>query len=175
MRSSNDELIDIFSAIRHDWLNVLQLIKGNLALGNEERIEAVIQEAVEHSANESKLCSLDMPKTILLLLQQKWSYSKYPLDIEVDGKLFSLSEHDHSLATCFASFLQQYNQLLNEEDGQLAISFTFFDSKCLIEISSDYDLNKDTFNDCWATLPSDFQYESLDRDGYAVTILINAS
>ncbi|GAF12280.1 sporulation initiation phosphotransferase B [Bacillus sp. JCM 19046] len=174
MRSDNDEMIDIFSAIRHDWLNVLQLIKGNLALGNEERIEAVIQEAVEHSANESKLCSLDMPNTIFLLLQQKWSYSKQPLEIEVDGELFSLRKYDHSLASCFALFLDQYNQLQSEVNGHLTLSFTFFDSKCLIEVSSDYDLNKDKFNTCWATLPSEIQFKTIDREGYAVTILINA-
>lgn len=173
---SNEEWIQIFGSIRHDWLNVLQLIKGNMALGNEERVMAVIQEAVEQTANESRLCSLGMPKTTLLLLEQKWKPTQHPLDIEVDGELFPLTNYDDLLYACFACFFNNYNKVVDaEESEKTTISFTFFDEKCLIELSYDNDLSESAFHECLADMPPAIKVELLEREGYAITFLLDAS
>lgn len=62
------EFIELLRHYRHDWLNVLQLIKGNLALNKLNRVEEIIREIVIHTENESKLSNLQIPKVAFFSL-----------------------------------------------------------------------------------------------------------
>ncbi|MFS0786163.1 Spo0B domain-containing protein [Shouchella sp. 1P09AA] len=167
------EIIKVLSSIRHDWLNVMQLIKGNVALGYYDRVDTIIDDAVFQTANESRLCSLDLPKTAVTILEKKYSQMNHVLDIEVDGVLFSLAKYDEQLAHAFSQFFLSYDTLLKNDTSHLHIVFTFFDSSCLIEISSDHDLNNeevlyrslDSLNDV-------VKIETVNSDTFGVTVLI---
>lgn len=176
---SNDELICILGSIRHDWLNVLQLIKGNLAIGNQERAEAVLEEAVEQTTNESRLCNMGMPKTALVLLEQKWHQSAYEIAYEVDGPLLNLAKYDNAFSTCFARFfslLSEWPQL--DGPSSVFVTYTFFDQNCLIEL--DYQghiYRNDSISNCFSEMPPSVVVDVTRQEqaGYTVTFLLDAT
>ncbi|RFU60703.1 Spo0B domain-containing protein [Bacillus sp. V59.32b] len=65
---------------RHDWLNKLQLIKGNIELNNIDRAKAVIEEIIIEAHHEAMLSNLNMPKFTETLLTANWR--SLPLHIE---------------------------------------------------------------------------------------------
>lgn len=52
------DTVELLRHSRHDWLNKIQLIKGNLTLGKIDRIKEIIDEIVYHTEQESKLSNL---------------------------------------------------------------------------------------------------------------------
>ncbi|BBP91222.1 hypothetical protein BsIDN1_48400 [Bacillus safensis] len=62
-----NELIDLLSRSRHDWMNKLQLIKGNLTLEKYDRVFEIIEEMVIEAQHESKLSNLKNSPIGLLL------------------------------------------------------------------------------------------------------------
>lgn len=56
------ELIHLLSHSRHDWMNKLQLIKGNLTLKKYDRVFEIIDEVVIEAQHESKLSNLRIPR-----------------------------------------------------------------------------------------------------------------
>ena len=60
--------IELLRHVRHDWLNKLQLIKGNLDLNKIDRAKEIIDEIVIEAQNETKLSNLHFPNFTLLLL-----------------------------------------------------------------------------------------------------------
>ena len=54
--------VDILRHVRHDWLNKLQLIKGNLDLDKIDQAHRIIEEIIIEAQNETKLSNLNIPK-----------------------------------------------------------------------------------------------------------------
>ena len=54
------DVVEVLRYARHDWLNKLQLIKGNLALNRLDRANEIIEEIVNESKHESKLTNINM-------------------------------------------------------------------------------------------------------------------
>lgn len=103
-------ILQILRHSRHDWLNVIQLIKGNLALKKFDRIEEIIQEVVNQTQNESKLSNLNMPTFAGEFLVFNWQGNqRFKLEYEVIGESQDLHLYEKSLLTWF----QQFSQLLN--------------------------------------------------------------
>lgn len=102
----NKEFLELLRHYRHDWLNVLQLIKGNMALNQPQRVEEIIQAAVRRSANESKLSNLQMPKLAFLLITHNWRDYFFHLDYEVSGEIVDLSYYDDALYDWCRHFFQ---------------------------------------------------------------------
>jgi len=38
--------VELLRHARHDWLNKIQLIKGNMSIGKMDRVEAIIEEII---------------------------------------------------------------------------------------------------------------------------------
>ncbi|WDF02847.1 Spo0B domain-containing protein [Shouchella hunanensis] len=168
------EIIKLLSSIRHDWLNAMQLIKGNAALGNHDRITTIINEMVFQTANESRLSSLDLPQAAVTILMQKYMQTNHLLDVEIDGELFSLAKYDEHLTCALRQFFLAYDAIVENDTSQLHIFFTFFDSSCLIEISSDQILNRQTLDNSLASLGKISKLTAIDQHTYAITALLEA-
>ena len=54
-------IIEVFQHTRHDWLNRLQLIKGNIALGKIEQAEQIMDDITMDMRQENRLTNLQMP------------------------------------------------------------------------------------------------------------------
>src|SRR5690349_12644426 len=88
------DIVEVLRHARHDWLNRLQLIKGNLDLNRIDRAKAVIDEIIIEAQHESKLSNLKMPLFASLLLKSNWENPSFKLEYEVlhDTKVNPINE-----------------------------------------------------------------------------------
>jgi stage 0 sporulation protein B (sporulation initiation phosphotransferase) len=88
------DIVEVLRHSRHDWLNRLQLIKGNLDLNRIDRAKEVIDEIVIETQNETKLSNLHMPLFAALLLKSNWENPYFKLEYEVlrDTKLIKIND-----------------------------------------------------------------------------------
>jgi len=92
-------IIEVLRHSRHDWLNRLQLIKGNLDLNRVDRAKAVIEEIIYESQNEARLSNLPMTDFAALLLKANWEYHTFKLEYEVIQDAATTEINDHLLTT----------------------------------------------------------------------------
>lgn len=92
-------IIDALSHSRHDWLNRLQMVKGNLSLGKVEEIHMLIDRFVQEARQESNLMGLSMPLFSEWILTYNWKQQPCLLEYEVLGKLHNLSHLDETVCT----------------------------------------------------------------------------
>ncbi|MDR4948733.1 Spo0B C-terminal domain-containing protein [Neobacillus cucumis] len=77
------DIVEVLRHSRHDWLNKLQLIKGNLDLNRIDRVKQVIDEIVIEAQHEAKLSNLHIPLFAALLLKSNWENPSFKLEYEV--------------------------------------------------------------------------------------------
>lgn len=135
--------VEVLRHARHDWLNKIQLIKGNLSLNKVDRVNEIIDEIVAEARQESALSNLKIPQFADLLLTYNWENHYVHLEYEVlEEKNHSAALIDDGLITKWTrSFLQNLNssiQVFHEnhlsvtiEQQQKGIRF-FFDFRGII-------------------------------------------
>src|SRR4051794_12688895 len=96
------DIVEVLRHSRHDWLNRLQLIKGNLDLNRIDRAKAVIDEIIIEAQHESKLTNLKMPLFASLLLKSNWENPSFKLEYEVlqDPEAYQINEEQMTNWTC---------------------------------------------------------------------------
>jgi stage 0 sporulation protein B (sporulation initiation phosphotransferase) len=77
------DIVEVLRHSRHDWLNRLQLIKGNLDLNRVDRVKSIIDEIIIEAQQESKLSNLHMSMFASLLLRSNWENNKFQLEYEI--------------------------------------------------------------------------------------------
>jgi stage 0 sporulation protein B (sporulation initiation phosphotransferase) len=95
--SENWGILDALRHARHDWMNDLQLIKGNLELNRIERAKQVIDTMVITAQNESKLSNLKLPSLAEWILTYNWSTHLVKLEFEVGQTGFTDRLNDQKL------------------------------------------------------------------------------
>jgi stage 0 sporulation protein B (sporulation initiation phosphotransferase) len=95
--SENWGIVDALRHARHDWMNDLQLIKGNLELDRVERAKQVIDTMVLTAKNESKLSNLKLPLLAEWILTYNWSSRLVKLEFEVGQTGYARTLNDHKL------------------------------------------------------------------------------
>lgn len=104
--------VEILRHSRHDWLNKLQLIKGNLALERLDRVNEIIEEIIMDTKNESKLTNLKAPQLAALLMLFNWEEQHFFLEFEVLGDEQNLSNIDRELTAWCCTFLNEINKVI---------------------------------------------------------------
>jgi stage 0 sporulation protein B (sporulation initiation phosphotransferase) len=135
------DIIDALRHTRHDWLNVIQLIKGNLALGRYDRIEQIIDEVTAQSLNESKLSMISAPTVATFLLTYNWQCTEMKIDVDVIGDIKPLSAHEDMLyRTCQTLINQMAESSSSSSENHLLVTFLFtnneYNNEC--QITFDY-------------------------------------
>ncbi|MGP4080548.1 Spo0B C-terminal domain-containing protein [Pseudalkalibacillus sp. R45] len=115
--------VSLLRHARHDWLNQLQLIKGNLALDRTDRAKEIIEKVVHEAKNEAKVSNLRMPKMAEFLLTYNWQQNKYRLDYEVIGDEQDLSSFDDAIYDWTKEFISHLDKLV-EPDGEPHLMIT---------------------------------------------------
>ncbi|MEH7123968.1 sporulation initiation phosphotransferase B [Bacillus sp. JJ1532] len=77
------DVIEVLRYARHDWLNKIQLIKGNLALNKIDRAKEIINEIVVEAQAEAKLSNLNIPQFASLLLTYNWENHSFQIEYDV--------------------------------------------------------------------------------------------
>lgn len=115
--------VELLRHVRHDWLNKIQLIKGNLDLNRIDRTKEIISEIVIQAQNETKLTNLNFPNLTLLLLTHNWEQHSFQIEFEVLDHM-KYRDIDDQWVTQWISqfFLQLDDSLKPYEDNQLSLT-----------------------------------------------------
>lgn len=119
----NWDIVTVLRYARHDWLNKIQLIKGNLSLNRLERAQDIIDEIVMEAQQEAKLSNLKLPNFAALLLVTNWNNYYFRLEYEVLGDLQSVMMDDTQLTEWTSSFFGFLNTCIEAfQENHLSIS-----------------------------------------------------
>jgi stage 0 sporulation protein B (sporulation initiation phosphotransferase) len=107
----DSDILEILRHSRHDWLNFVQLIKGNLALKKYDRVEEIIEDIIQQTQHENKLSNLHLSKFASDLLLFNWRNGhNFQIDFEVVGDARNLSQFEERLVTFFENFIFSLNE-----------------------------------------------------------------
>jgi stage 0 sporulation protein B (sporulation initiation phosphotransferase) len=117
------DIVEVLRHSRHDWLNRLQLIKGNLDLNRIDRAKAYINEIVIEAQHESKLSNFHLPKFASLLLKSNWESHLFQLEYEVLNDLEAVEINDNILSNWTKSFFICLDQAIEAfQENHLSIT-----------------------------------------------------
>lgn len=134
-------MIEVLRYARHDWLNKIQLIKGNLALNKIDRAKEIIDEIVACAQQEAKLSNLKIPQFASLILTYNWENHMFQLEYDVlDGSKCDYLDDEWlvswtgSFFDCLNSSIKQYydNHLSVTIEPQIEGTRFFFDFRGII-------------------------------------------
>lgn len=106
-------VVDILNHSRHDWLNKLQLIKGNLSLQKYDRVNDIIKEVIIEAQQETKLCNLKMSLFASYLMTFNWSNHHFVLEYEILGDSLSLETYDTIVTEWCTAFFELLDQAVD--------------------------------------------------------------
>jgi stage 0 sporulation protein B (sporulation initiation phosphotransferase) len=133
--------IDVLRYARHDWLNKIQLIKGNLDLNKMDRVQEIIENIVVEAQQEAKLSNLNIPQFASLILTHNWENHSFQLEFDVlDGSKCDyiddemLTEWTRSFFACLHSSIKAFaeNYLSVTIDPQIEGTRFIFDFRGII-------------------------------------------
>ncbi|TKC20073.1 Spo0B C-terminal domain-containing protein [Robertmurraya kyonggiensis] len=107
------DTVEILRHTRHDWLNKIQLIKGNLSLNKIDRVKEIINEIVDETRQETKLSNLNIPQFAALLLTYNWESHSIHLEFEIIEDIHGSTSsyiNDELLANWTIGFLEELDK-----------------------------------------------------------------
>lgn len=107
------DIIEILKYCRHDWLNKVQLIKGNLELGKVDEVKGIIEAFIMESKNEAQLSNLHMPKMAELLITLNWRGLPFAFEYEILEVKKGCPMVDEKMYNWTLSFIDCLNQSLD--------------------------------------------------------------
>lgn len=130
MMKKDWEIVEVLSHSRHDWLNKIQLIKGNLSLGKIDRVKEIIEEIVIESQNESNLTNLRLHSLAELLMTYNWEQHHFRLEYEVLGGIKDLSWCDKQIHNWCVRFFSILDISIDvNSDNHLSMSIESFNEE----------------------------------------------
>ncbi len=122
--------VEILRHSRHDWLNKVQLIKGNLSLGKFDRVNEIIEEIIIESQNEAKLTNLKLEALTTFLMTYNWEIHNFTIEFEILGEVKDLSKYDETITRwCTAFFSIIDNSVDMNGENHLVISIELFEEE----------------------------------------------
>ncbi|SDM22824.1 Spo0B C-terminal domain-containing protein [Bacillus sp. OK048] len=117
------DIVEVLRHSRHDWLNRLQLIKGNLDLNRIDRAKAYINEIVIEVQHESKLTNFQFPLFASLLLKSNWEKHLFQLEYEVFTDVEAVKINDKKLSDWTKSLFVCLDQAIEAfQENHLSIT-----------------------------------------------------
>ncbi len=136
------DVVDILRHYRHDWLNQLQLIKGNLALRRLDKVESIIDDLVQQSKNESQLTNMNIPNVAARLLTCNWESHPYNVSFETLTGEKDWSILDEDLLLIINQLFNIFDeQVYRGEDNHLLFIFNDINGK-MVELDFQGELRK---------------------------------
>ncbi|GHH97168.1 Spo0B C-terminal domain-containing protein [Neobacillus kokaensis] len=117
------DIIEVLRHSRHDWMNKLQLIKGNIDLNRIDRVKTVIEEIIIEAQNETNLSNLPMKRFVSLLLRTNWENPQFKLEYEVLIDKDVMKVDDETLTNWTKLFFLCLNNAIEAfQDNHLSIT-----------------------------------------------------
>lgn len=108
--------IEVLRHARHDWLNKIQLIRGNLSLNKMERIQEIIEEIMLEAEQEAKLSNLKIPQFASLLLTYNWENHFFQVEYDVFEHIRIGNLDDEWLVEWASIFFSSLNEAVKKYD-----------------------------------------------------------
>lgn len=108
----NWTIVEVLRHARHDWMNKLQLIKGNIALKKLDNVERIMDEMIVEAQQESRLSNLKLPHFASILLTFNWEPHPFQIDYEILDENGGLTTSDQKLSTWIQSFFHTLETLV---------------------------------------------------------------
>ncbi|MBS4176206.1 Spo0B C-terminal domain-containing protein [Lederbergia citrea] len=125
-------MIEVLQHTRHDWLNRLQLIKGNIELGKIEQAKRIINEIVLDTQHEARLTNLKLPEFASMLLTHNWSGHSFRIEYEIVDDLQVSQLDDKLLANWMHRFFRELDDAVHPlYENHLYITIEPLDNKVL--------------------------------------------
>ncbi|MFO1443082.1 sporulation initiation phosphotransferase B [Bacillus sp. Bva_UNVM-123] len=153
--NKNWNTIEVLRHARHDWLNKIQLIKGNLSLNKVDRVKEIIDEIIVETQQEAKLSNMKIPQFASLLLTYNWE--NHPFQVEYDVLDYTICDYldDELLVKWTCSFFSCLNATVKKfNENHLSVTIApqkegvrfFFDFRGIITEKEPLEqlLNKET-------------------------------
>jgi stage 0 sporulation protein B (sporulation initiation phosphotransferase) len=170
------DIVEVLRHARHDWLNKLQLIKGNLDLNRIDRAKQVIDEIVIETQHETKLSNLNMPSFAALLLKSNWENHTFRLEYEVLLDAEPIKINDDVMTNWTSSFFVCLNEAIEAfQDNNLSITIEpqsdgirfFFDFSGII-------VKRELIETFLANLSLDVVVKEFSQNEFALEVFIPA-
>jgi stage 0 sporulation protein B (sporulation initiation phosphotransferase) len=124
----NWTVVEVLRHARHDWMNKLQLIKGNIALNKYDQVERVLEEIIMEAHQESRLSNLKLPSFAQLLLTFNWEHHHFQIEYEMINEEGTLPAEDQKISNWLISLLETLDHSVAPyQDNHLSISFERFE------------------------------------------------
>ncbi|GAA0334108.1 sporulation initiation phosphotransferase B [Bacillus carboniphilus] len=134
-------VVDILRHARHDWLNKLQLIKGNLELGKTERAKEIIDEIIIEARHESDLSNIGLNQFSTFLLTYNWKQHFFILEFEVLELSGTFPLEDQYITNWLKGLFQHLEESLNpygENHVSLSIEVKPDWSRFIVDIRGEF-------------------------------------
>ncbi|MFS0647128.1 Spo0B C-terminal domain-containing protein [Siminovitchia sp. 179-K 8D1 HS] len=109
--SENWTVVEMLRHTRHEWLNRLQLIKGNLSMGKTEQAKRIMDEIVQEMQQEALLSNLKLYRFAELLLTHNWKGYRFRLEYEIVKGQDNLRLDDQLLTDWTRGFFDELNRV----------------------------------------------------------------
>ncbi|MGM9927838.1 MAG: Spo0B C-terminal domain-containing protein [Bacillus sp. (in: firmicutes)] len=129
-------ILELLGYSRHDWLNKIQLIKGNVELGKIDDVKEIINQIVNEAKHEAELSNLNMPRMAELLLTGNWMNWPFSLEYEVLSVSKGCSNIDEYMYNWTVEFIQTLSSLIDLY-GENALKITIYCSEQTVRFTFD--------------------------------------
>ncbi|QQZ10728.1 Spo0B C-terminal domain-containing protein [Heyndrickxia vini] len=117
-------IVEVLRHARHDWMNQLQLIKGNIALNKLDNVNRIMDEMIVEAQQESRLSNLKLPHFAEILLTFNWEPHPFQIDYEIVSENGALTVDDQTLSNWIQSFFLTLEKVVVPfQENNLFISF----------------------------------------------------
>lgn len=124
----NWDVVEVLRHSRHDWLNRLQLIKGNLDLNKVDRAKAIVDQIIIETQHESKLSNLKMPMFAALLMTANWEKHLFQLEFEVLHETETKPVNENEITKWTAAFFAVLDRSLEAfQENSLSVCINQID------------------------------------------------
>jgi stage 0 sporulation protein B (sporulation initiation phosphotransferase) len=176
--SGNWSVVEALRHARHDWMNDLQLIKGNLDLNRVDKAKQIIEEMVLKAQNESKLSSLKLPNFIEWMMTYNWGKHSVQLEFEVLHIDSGYHLEEKVLLKWCQTFLNKIEEMVEPyAENRLSLSISVFQKEiCFIFDFTGILNNKNELED-WLSKQKDqtsieLEVEDLQKEGFVFQVTL---
>ncbi|MBE3569152.1 MAG: Spo0B domain-containing protein [Bacillales bacterium] len=106
-------LLEVLKYVRHDWMNRIQLIKGNLDLGHTENAKRVIDEVILNSRQETRLTNLNLPRFAEWIMTYNWQSRELTLEYEILDDYHNVPLNDQLITEWMCSLCQEIEKRID--------------------------------------------------------------
>lgn len=114
--------VELLRQSRHDWLNKIQIIKGNIELNKIDRVKGLIDEIIVESNQEARLSNLNLPKFSELMMTANWNNWTFDTEYEV----IDLVEGFEAIDELMYQWTKAFFELLEEQLDPIAENMLTF-------------------------------------------------